>query len=106
MGPHGAAKRPGARGRSGRPGQRSIRTGDWLREAERLLLHAVVKVNGRGSRHGYLISLQTLNSFRKVHRNVHVIGRDWRVSKSVLLEGLPRAGKYIGFVIGVEPRNT
>jgi len=67
IGPHRAAKRPGARARSGRPGQRSIRTWDWLREAERLLLHAVVKVNGRGSRHGYPISLQSLNSFRKVH---------------------------------------
>lgn len=26
--------------------------------------------------------------------------------KFVLLQGLPYAGKYIGFMIGVEPQNT
>jgi len=45
-------------------------------------------------------------SFRKVHRNVQVIGRDWRVWKFVLSQRLPHTGIYVGFVIYVEPQDT
>jgi hypothetical protein len=34
------------------------------------------------------------------------MGRDWRVWKFVLLQRLPHTGKYVGFVIYVEPQDT
>jgi hypothetical protein len=46
------------------------------------------------------------DKFRKAHRNVHVVGGEWRVWKSVLLQRLPRASKNAGFVIEVKPQNT
>ncbi len=68
--------------------------------------HRELASSTRLNLYGFFPRFAESRSFSKAHRNVEIMGSDWRVWKFVLLQRLPHTGKYVGFVVYVEPQNT